>query len=73
MTLKERVAGKVKFVRFVNTDKKQELIYICVDGFEFPVPFGDTSGAEFQAEDKGMFFMRWIRKHMALIAEAKAE
>jgi hypothetical protein len=73
MTLKARVSGVVKFVEFCNTDKKQELIYVCEDGFKFPVPLADTAGADFQAEDKGLFFMRWIRKHMALVETAKAE
>jgi len=73
MTLKQRVSGVVRFVRFNNTEKKQELVYVCEDGFEFPIPMVDTEGAEFKAEDKGMFFMRWIRKHMAVIETAKAE
>lgn len=71
MSIKERVSGKVKFVSFTNTESKQELTYVCEDGFEFTVPLSDTVGAEFKFEDKGMFFMRWIRKHMALIEEAK--
>lgn len=69
MTLKQRVSGVVKFVRFAH----QELWYVCEDGFEFPIPLSDTDGAEFKAEDKGMFFMRWIRKHIALIDAAKTE
>lgn len=73
MSLKERVSGQVKFLRFVNNEAKQELWYKCDDGFEFPIALSDTVGAEFKAEDKGMFFMRWIRKHMSLIIEAKAE
>jgi hypothetical protein len=73
MSLKQRVSGVVRFVRFTNTDSKQELIYVCDDGFEFPIPMHDTAGAEFKAEDKGMFFMRWIRKHMSMLEAAKAE
>lgn len=69
MTLKQRVSGVVKFVRMVH----QELWYVCEDGFEFPIPLADTDGAEFKAEDKGMFFMRWIRKHIAMLEAAKAE
>jgi len=60
MSLKERVANPVKFVRF----EAAELWYVCVDGFEFPVALEDTTGAVFKAEDKGMFFMRWIRRYM---------
>ncbi len=73
MNLKERVSNEVNFVRFVNVESKQELWYVCKDGFEFPIPLSDTEGAEFKATDKGMFFMRWIRKHMTLIEVAKAE
>ena len=69
MSLKERVAGVVKFVKLVNS----ELWYVCEDGFEFAVPLEDTAGAEFKAEDKGLFFMRWIRKHMAMLDEARAQ
>lgn len=69
MTLKARVSGVVKFVRMSH----QELWYVCEDGFEFPIPLSDTDGAEFKAEDKGMFFMRWIRKHIAMLEAAKAE
>lgn len=73
MSLTERVTGVVRFTRFVNIEMKQELWYVCNDGFEFPIPLDDTKGAEFKAEDKGMFFMRWIRKHMSLIEAAKTE
>lgn len=69
-TLKERVsAGKVvKFMYF----KDSELWYETEDGFEFPVPINDTGGATFLAEDKAMLFMRYIRKHMAMLDEARA-
>lgn len=70
--LKSRVAGTVKFVRLVDS----ELWYVCNDGFEFPIPHEDTKGATFNAEDKGMYFMRWISKHMKVIAsyeEAKEQ
>ncbi len=67
--LKQHVTGQVRFIRLAN----KELWYKCEDGFEFPVPLSDTDGAEFEAEDKGAFFMRWIRKHMEMISAAKAE
>ena len=69
MSLKQHVTGQVRFTRFAN----KELWYVCEDGFEFPVPLHDTDGAEFQAADKGAFFMRWIRTHMEMISAAKAE
>ncbi len=66
----DRVKDKV--VRFAFY-RKNELWYVCEDGFEFPVPISDTGDAEFKVEDKAMLFMRWIRKHMELIETAKAE
>jgi len=42
-------------------------------GFEFPVPIEDIGNATFLATDKAMLFMRYIRKHLALIEAAKVE
>lgn len=61
--LKERVRGRVKFVFF----RDNALFYACDDGWEFPVPVSDTGNTQgdcptFLAEDKGIVFMRWIRK-----------
>ena len=67
--LKERVSGVVKFVRLADS----ELWYACEDGYEFPIPLEDTKGATFLAEDKGMFFMRWITRHMDAMEAARAE
>ena len=67
--LKERVGNPVKFVRLADS----ELWYVCGDGFEFPIPLADTAGATFQAEDKGLYFMRWIKKHMTMLETAKSE
>lgn len=36
-------------------------------GFEFPVPISDVGTATLKAEDKALLFMRYIRKHVALI------
>lgn len=70
VTLKERVgAGKQVTFRFF---KDSALWYSTEDGFEFPVPIDDTGGATFLAQDKAMLFMRYIRKHMAMLVEAKA-
>jgi hypothetical protein len=65
MSLKDHIAGPVKFNRL----EAGELWYVCEDGFQFPVPLTDTYGAVFNAEDKGMFFMRWIRKHMEQVQQ----
>jgi hypothetical protein len=63
------VKGTVTFMHYA----KGELWYKTESGFEFPVPVSDTGDAIFQASDKGMFFMRWIRKHIELIEQAKAD
>ena len=68
MSIKEMVKDKtVKFLFY----KEGELWYITECGFEFPVPISDTGAAEFKNEDKAILFMRWIRKHMNMIEEAK--
>lgn len=69
LALKDRVKHSVTFERFQNN----ELWYICDDGFQFPVPVSDTGTAVFHRCDKGPFFMRWIRKHMEMIAQARSE
>ena len=63
--LKTRVKDRVKFKYFHDNT----LYYECVDGFTFPIPVNETTNEQgaspvFQAEDKAIFFMRWIRKAM---------
>lgn len=61
-TLKELV--KDNKVRFTHA-RKGNLWYVTEnEQFEFPVPFGDMGDASFNAEDKAMLFMRYIRKHL---------
>ena len=67
MTLSERVKQPVTFSHYQD----QTLWYKTFDGWIFPVPISDTDtgdggSARFEASDKGIFFMRWIRKHMEL-------
>lgn len=57
--LKEMVQGTVKFKYF----RENTLWYSTECGFLFPIPLLDTQGATFNAEEKGTFFMRWIRKY----------
>lgn len=61
MNVKECVKGKVTFQYY----RDGELWYECENGFKFPVPVTDTGGAVFLREDKGILFMRWIRKWIA--------
>jgi hypothetical protein len=71
LDVKEMVVGdkKVKFLYY----KDNELWYAAETGFEFPVPISDTAGAMFKAEDKALFFMRWIRSHIKNIEESKKD
>lgn len=39
-------------------------------GPEFPVPISDIGNATFLAFDKAILFMRYIRKHLAMLEEA---
>jgi hypothetical protein len=61
--IKTRIKGAVEFSYYQDGN----LWYKCQDGFLFPVPISDCGSAIFSAVDKGMFFMRWIKKHMDLI------
>lgn len=70
MNIKEMVKGD-KSVTFIFY-KDSELWYRTDCGFEFPVPISDTGNATFLAKDRAMLFMRYIRKQIALLEEAKA-
>jgi hypothetical protein len=48
-----------------------ELWYTTETGFEFPVPIGDCGDGTFLSEDKAILFMRYIRKHIAYLEDAK--
>lgn len=50
-----------------------ELWYKTETGFEFPVPISDTGDAVFMKEDKAILFMRYIRKHLDYINNARLE
>lgn len=70
-SIKEMVS-QGKQVRFTFY-RKGELWYTTECGFEFPVPIDDAGDASFMAEDKAMLFMRYIRKHLDVIAKAKED
>lgn len=53
--------------------RDRELWYITEDGFEFPVPIEEVGNATFMAEDRAILFMRYIRKHMEMLATARKE
>lgn len=60
---------QVTFVHF----KAGELWYRTEDGFEFPVPVSDVGDATMLAKDKALLFMRYIRKHVDMLARARVE
>jgi len=68
VNLKEMVQGG-RHVQFVHY-KDSELWYETECGFQFPVPISDTGNATFLARDRAMLFMRYIRKHIAMLEEA---
>lgn len=62
--------GEGKFCHFLHY-QDGNLWYKTDSGFEFPVPVADTGTGIFLPTDKSIFFMRWIRKHMKYIEDAK--
>ena len=60
---------QVRFVRF----ERGELWYSTECGFEFPIPAEDLQGATFNAQDKALLFMRWIKRHINHIEMARLE
>jgi hypothetical protein len=70
LDLKQMVKGKsVCFTHY----KEGDLWYETEDGFAFPVPIEDIGNAKFQAKDKALLFMRYIRRHLNILEKAKSE
>ena len=69
-SIKDMVAGEkqVTFARY----REGELWYVTDDGFEFPVPVEDVGNATFLARDKALLFMRYIRKHIQMLEQARS-
>jgi hypothetical protein len=63
MTIKDHIQGFCRFSHY----RAGHLYYVTSTGLEFPIPISDTNEATFPAEEKGIFFMRWIRKHLATL------
>ena len=74
MNLKDMVKRGQK-VR-ISFYSRGSLWYVTDSGFEFPVPVGDRAevgNATFLAEDKAIYFMRYIRKYMQFLEDARLE
>lgn len=59
--IKDYVKGQVTFL----FARKGELWYETENGFKFPVPIDDMGDGQFNAQDRAMLFMRYIRKYLA--------
>ena len=70
-TLKEMIVNNQK-VRF-SFYRDGQLWYETECGFCFPVPIEDVGTATFLAQDRAILFMRYIRKHIAAIENARRE
>lgn len=65
MKISDHVKGKTTFQYF-----RENVLYYKTDtDLLFPIPIDDTNGATFLNEDKSIFFMRWIRKHLDTLTE----
>jgi hypothetical protein len=71
MNIKEMVSDNKK-ARFIYY-KLNELWYETETGFRFPVPIEDTGEGIFQAEEKTLLLMRYIRKHLKYISDGRIE
>lgn len=60
------LVGKDKKVYF-SFYRDGEVWYRTACGFEFPIPPEDLKGAIFRNEDKSVYFMRFIRIHLAYL------
>ena len=69
LTVKDMVKDN-KQVTFIHY-KEGELWYRTDDGFEFPVPVADVGAATMLAKDKALLFMRYIRKHVDMLNQAR--
>jgi len=68
-TLKEMVVNDQK-VRF-SFYRDGNLWYETECGFRFPVPVAEAGTATFQAEDRAILFMRYIRRQLANVEEGR--
>ena len=69
----EMVKGKKATFMFYNDG---ELWYTTECGFEFPIPVSDRAevgNATFNAEEKAITLMRYIRKHKEYLEKARKE
>lgn len=59
-----KTGAKVNFVLF-----REGVFIYRIGPFEFIVPLEDVAGVTLLAEDKGIYFMRWINKYFKMREE----
>lgn len=68
--IKQLIQGEVTFEFY----RDGNLYYRTGDGvLLFPVPINDVGNATFKAKDKGILFMRYIRKFLQTLVETAKE
>jgi len=68
MNIKDMVKDNKKV--FFKYFRENVFYYETECGFVFPVPLEDIGNATLQNEDKALFFMRYIRKHVSFLENA---
>ena len=68
-TLKEMIVNNQKVTFSFYRDG--QLWYETECGFRFPVPVAEAGTATFLAQDRAILFMRYIRKHMSALDNAR--
>jgi hypothetical protein len=63
LDVKENVRGTATLQYFRNN----ALWYRTEAGLMFPVPVEDIGDATFNPTEKGLFLMRWVRKHIEVL------
>jgi len=53
--------------------RESQLYYQTTSGFVFPVPMEDMGKGTFLRDDKAIYFMRYIHKHLIKVEEEKIE
>ena len=66
--IKDLVKGQTAHFVFY---RDRSLFYATDNGFQFPVPIDDAGSATFNADEKAILLMRYMRKHLASVSAAK--
>lgn len=75
-TVKQLVRENAKLVRYRDGNLWYQILWSQDDSsfggiFDFPVPVSDTGGAEFGSNERAIYLMRWIRRHIEFLTEAQ--